>query len=93
MFVYLHGSPGRAPAAEHVMFITPAAHLEGQEVPATWVNRKNEPISFQIEFVHGRAEVDPDMGRYLVSEGLAFKNPARRETEAAEPGRSSVRRM
>ena len=43
------------------------------EVPTEWVDDKNEPLTFQVEFVRGKAEVDENIGRYLIDQGLAKK--------------------
>lgn len=74
MLVYLHGSPDRNPPASHTKFIAPAAHLAGQECPHEWVDTTNKPIEFQIDFVHGKAEVDDAIGKYLVETGQAFRS-------------------
>jgi len=70
MFVYL---PHKN--ANHTMHISPAAdpRMKG-EMPSDWVDDKNEPRTFQIEFVRGKAEVDDDIGNYLVKQGLAKKS-------------------
>ena len=70
MFVYL---PHKN--ANHTMHISPAAdpRIRG-EVPTAWVNDKNEPLTFQVEFVRGKAEVDSDIGNYLIEQGLALKS-------------------
>ena len=60
--------------ANHTMHITPAADPRIKtEVPSEWVNDKNEPLTFQVEFVRGKAEVDENIGRYLIEMGLANK--------------------
>jgi hypothetical protein len=61
--------------ANHTMHITPAAdpRIKG-EVPSGWVNDKNEPLTFQVEFIRGKAEVDDNIGNYLIKQGLAKKS-------------------
>lgn len=75
MRVFLHGSEGRPPGAEMVMFATPAADpgRSKGEVPELWVDNEGKPVSFVIEFKHGEAEVEPTLGKYLVERGMAHK--------------------
>lgn len=79
MLVFLHGSvasdgtPTPPPAVQYLI-VSPAAHLRGQEVPAHWVDDKNNPIQFEILFQQGKAEVDDEMGNYLVKTGQAQKS-------------------
>ena len=70
MFVYL---PHKN--ANHTMHISPAAdpRIKG-EVPTEWVDDKNAPLTFQVEFVRGKAEVDDNIGNYLIEQGLAKKS-------------------
>lgn len=73
MYVFIHGDGVRPPPETHVMFLTPAAHLENTELPASFVDTMNRPKSFEAEFIHGRAEVNDELGRYMVKNGLAHK--------------------
>ena len=70
MFVYL---PHKN--ANHTMHICPAAdpRIRG-EVPTEWVDDKNTALTFHVEFVRGKAEVDENIGRYLIEQGLAQKS-------------------
>jgi hypothetical protein len=70
MFIYL---PHKN--ANHTMHITPAAdpRIRG-DVPSEWVDDKNTPLNFQVEFVRGKAEVDDNIGRYMIEQGLAQKS-------------------
>jgi hypothetical protein len=70
MIVYSKGEKA-ALQSSFLLSVCPARHLEGQELPAEWVTDKNEPIDFNIEFVYGRAEVEENLGRYLVKHGFA----------------------
>lgn len=58
----------------HTMHISPAAdpRIKG-EVPVDWVDDKNNPRTFQVHFYKGRAEVDDQIGNYLIETGLARK--------------------
>jgi hypothetical protein len=76
MLVFIHGDGVRPPPEMHLMFITPAAHLQNTEVPAGWVDSHNRPRDFQLTFIHGRAEVDDEIGKYLLKQGLAQKSGA-----------------
>lgn len=76
MQVYIHGSEGRPPPAEHMMFVTPAAdpRIAGKDAAeSSWVDAANKPITHQVLFRHGRAEVDDALGRYMVKHGLASR--------------------
>lgn len=55
------------------MSVSPASHLEGQELPSEWLTDKNEPIDFQVEFKFGKAEVDKNLGEYMIKYGLASR--------------------
>lgn len=49
-----------------MMFVAPAAwNPQQQDIPAAWVDHENRPITFQVEFRHGTAEVDDELGKYL----------------------------
>jgi hypothetical protein len=77
LIVYLHGSPDKHPVAEHTVIVAPAAHLDGQEVPAAWYDtsgKEPKPKEFQVKFYHGQAEVDDDLGRYMVKHQIAMKS-------------------
>ena len=71
MRVYALGEKA-AKQPSFIMNICPARHLEGQgEMPSDWVDDKNNPIEFNVEFLYGRAEVSDSIGKYLVKHGLA----------------------
>jgi len=73
MHVYLHGDGVRPPPEYHYMYACPGAHLENTALPVGWVDALNRPKTFDILFVHGRAEVDDELGRYLIKHGFAHK--------------------
>jgi len=74
MIVYNNGSKAAA-MPSFFMSVSPARHLEGQELPSSdWVNQKNEPIDLMVEFKFGRAEVDKNLGEYMIKYGLASKS-------------------
>lgn len=74
MFVYATGEKAvRQPS--YIVSICPARHLEGQgEMPSEWVNDKNEPVEFNVEFKFGKAEVPENVGKYLVKHQIAAKS-------------------
>jgi hypothetical protein len=71
--VFLHGSDGQPPPAHHVVIMTPAAHLAGQELPSEFVEADGKPRNFEIMFVHGKAEVPDVLGKYMIEHKLAEK--------------------
>jgi hypothetical protein len=74
MRVYLHGSENKPPVPLHVMTVNPAAHGKGKvEAPGDWVDENNRGVEFTVEFVHGTAEVEPRLGKYLIDAGLAHR--------------------
>ena len=72
--VYVTGEKAVAQKS-FIMSICPARHLEGQgEVPSDWVDEKNNPIEFNVEFVYGAAEVSDSIGKYLIKHQLAKRS-------------------
>ena len=61
--------------ASHTMFVCPAGDtfVKGEK-PSDWVDDENKPITFQVEFRRGKAEVDDKVGKYMVERGLARKS-------------------
>jgi hypothetical protein len=73
MIVYTTGEKS-SKQASFMQHICPGRHLEGQgEMPSDWVNAKNEPIEFAVEFIYGKAEVPDAIGKYLIKHQLAAK--------------------
>lgn len=74
MYVYTTGEK-TAKQASFMMHICPAAHLEGQgEMPSDWVDEKNKPIEFAVEFIYGKATVPDKIGTYLIKHQLARRS-------------------
>lgn len=76
MIVYLHGSPGKTPVAEHTLIIAPAGHLPGEFQGKDWVDASGErprPLQMEVKFHYGEAQVTDEIGKYLVSTGQAMK--------------------
>jgi hypothetical protein len=68
MFVYNAGSCGRA-----TLFVSPGTHHPEN---SNWVDPKTRaPLQFTIRFENGRADVDEEMGRYLIDQELAQRSP------------------
>lgn len=72
MFVYLAGERERA-NPKHTMYVAPAndKRVGPSNIPSDWLNDDGTAKTFPIEFAHGRASVDEQLGRYLVSTGQA----------------------
>lgn len=70
MKVYTTGEkPSRQPS--FTMSVAPAATAHNEEVPAHWVDDKNNPVQFNIEFKFGEAEVEDGLAKYLIANGYA----------------------
>jgi hypothetical protein len=78
MIVWVNGEKARAQSS-FLLSICPARHLAEvgkhgeRDVPAEWVDNKNNPIDLHVIFEYGRAEVDENLGRYLIKYGFASK--------------------
>lgn len=74
MLVYLHGSNDKLPVQEHTLIVAPAGHLPKNEALSDWWDTTGErpvPAQFHITFYYGQAEVDDQLGRYLLTSGQA----------------------
>lgn len=68
MKIYNHHSYG-----EGTIFITPGAH---HPETSDWVDQHTKmPIMFAVKFNKGMAEVSDPIGKYLLANKLAQKNP------------------
>jgi hypothetical protein len=70
--VYLTGERSSL-AATHTIYVSPAGHLGGQEMPHEWVSATNEPLTFPVVFENGVAEVESNLGEYLTKYKIASK--------------------
>jgi len=70
MKVYLAGEKPRRQKL-FLMCIAPAATLHNQEIPQAWLEHDGKPKQMNVEFEYGEAEVDDQIGAYLLKEGLA----------------------
>jgi hypothetical protein len=67
MYVYRKGQP-TAHGRHHVM-VQPAR--ESHDKSSDWLDEQGQPRMFNIEFLHGRASVPDNLGRWLVDHGYA----------------------
>lgn len=67
-----------------IMSVAPAATVQNQEVPAHWVDDKNNPVQFTIEFKFGAAEVDDSIARYLLENELVRRSPLLLPTDSPQ---------
>ena len=77
MIIYLHGSPGKTPTAEHTLFVCPAGHLPKEFDGANWYDdtgEKRMARTYEVKFHYGEASVPDPLGKYLVATGQALKN-------------------
>ena len=56
------------------LLVCPAADIVGEECPADWLDEQGKPLNIEVEFCYGRAEVPSNLGRYLISHGLAARS-------------------
>jgi hypothetical protein len=74
MIVY-HKGENASKQKSFTMSICPAKHLEGQgEMPSDWVDDKNVPLEFNVEFVFGKATVPDSIGNYLIKNQMAKRS-------------------
>jgi hypothetical protein len=80
MYIYQPIDPVKGVIKSHVITICPAAHWAGKACPSSWYDMSGEkakPKEFLVEFVHGRAETDDELGNYFVESGLALRDQPR----------------
>jgi hypothetical protein len=74
MLIYYHGSPDKLPVAEHTIIVAPAGHLPKGECLSEWWDTTGErpkPFEYKVQFFFGQAEVDDQLGKYMIAAGLA----------------------
>lgn len=72
MFVYLNGQKERT-QARYTYTISPGQSglINSDEIPSAWLEEDGEtPRTFTLEFYFGRAEVDEQLGQWLVYHGI-----------------------
>jgi hypothetical protein len=78
MIVYHHGSPDKPPVETHTLIVCPAKHLPSHCPEDFWWDNTGETkraLEFQVTFHYGEAEVEDQLGRYLVATGMAKRHP------------------
>lgn len=75
MRIYLHGERAEKSAA-YTVTIAPAGDsgFVAGEVPQDWLHPDGEPKQIEIVFKYGSAEVDGQIGNYMVKRGLAHRS-------------------
>lgn len=72
MKVYAAGQ--RQAQGVQTLHISPAAHIGGSAAcPVDWFGEDGEPLQITVTFRDGEAEVDDQIGRYLLAYKLAKK--------------------
>jgi hypothetical protein len=73
--VYLHSDAAER-AKRYIVTIAPAGDTDfvGGEIPAAWTYADGRPKQFEIDFAHGVAEVNDELGRYMVDRGIAKRH-------------------
>lgn len=74
MYVYLAGQKERE-SSHHMVYVAPAAYpgVDRNDVPSDWligVGDKAEARTFEVKFNHGRAEVEQNLGEFMIKHGL-----------------------
>jgi hypothetical protein len=76
MYVYLNGDNPRG-HPNYVVRVAPAADnyfTNAEDCPSDWKEANGSAKQIDIVFAYGRAEVDENMGRYLVKRGIAERS-------------------
>jgi len=69
MNIYVNGE--KQSKGVHRMFVEPGRELDG----SNWKDKDGKVIQFKVEFVEGKADVPANLGRYMVSRGMATESP------------------
>jgi hypothetical protein len=82
MKVYYQGK-----STNHHLYVTP-----GIEFPETscWFDVNKKPIMFDVNFVNNVAEVEDNLGRYLIDQGLAVKHFSRIITRVTDKIKEAI---
>ncbi len=73
MKVYIR-SPKARLQKDFVMNIAPASDVKNMEIPPDWFDDQGKPRQFNVMFEYGAAEVEDEIGRYLIAKGYAAKS-------------------
>lgn len=77
MIVYYHGSPGKPPGENQHITVCPGGHMPRECEAAFWwdeTGEKKKAKEFVVHFRYGEAEVEDQLGKYLVGHGFAMKH-------------------
>lgn len=58
----------------HSIHIAPGAHEKRENCPEEWFDHDGTPKQMVVAFMHGVAEVDDQVGRYLLAHRLAGRS-------------------
>jgi hypothetical protein len=76
MKVYLHSDRAER-SASYIVNIAPGGdtlHLKPADCPKDWFLPNGDAKQFQVDFKFGMAEVDSEIGRYMLSRDIAKSN-------------------
>jgi hypothetical protein len=79
MHVYLNGAKARS-NAKHILYVCPASVVSANDCPAEWKDHDNQPVTFEVIFAHGRAEVPAQLGAWLLNTGQVSQSRLIRAT-------------
>jgi len=79
MYVYLTGAKERR-NPKHIVRCCPAAVIGVDNAPSEWRNLDGTAKNFEIEFIHGRASVEEQLGAFMLKHGYAQKTNLIRRT-------------
>lgn len=71
MYVYRKGNP--TALGRHHLMVQPAR--QSHDKCSDFIGEDGEPILFNVEFVHGRATVADNLGRWMIDHGYAQASP------------------
>ena len=82
MIIYLHGSAEKEMVEDHYVIVCPAGHVPGEfKSQDWWLDADMKiPKQFQVYFHYVEAEVEDNLGAYMIKYGMAHKHkmPERR---------------
>lgn len=76
MYVYLHGS--KQQVGRHSMYVTPAKNRTDIDANPEWFSPDGTPQMLELFFENGKLAVDENLGKFLVSNGMASAKPPSR---------------
>lgn len=70
MKIYTNGE--KTSIGKHIMMVQPG---KDHKDVSNWLDQEKKPIMFVIKFMDGKAEVDDQLGKYLIDKNYASKSP------------------